>query len=1077
MIRPITVALALFVSLVACSGPTEPTAVASVSLSPNTITLASGSSTTLAATTLDSKGSALTGRIITWSSSDASVAAVSATGVVSAGQNRGGSPALVTISASSEGKTGTATVSVTPVPVAKVIFAVDSIVIDPGVSTQLSIAVQDTAGIALTGRTITWTALDTTIAKVTASGQVTAVVYTGPDRRDTRVIANAENRADTVRIVVSPLAVARVILSPDTLTLRAGTSKQLVVIPQDAQGNTLTGRTVSWTVSDTTVVNVSTVTWLLTAISYLGPNSRTSRIIAAVGQKADTLNVLVSAIPVARVLIDVDSINLSVGMLRQVSSIVYDSSGTRLTDRSVHWQSSDTSVVMVSSSGTIQTPWDLQIAGKTAFVIARSELSTDTVRVKVLANETQVLASGTGFSCALDVSGLAYCWGSNSNGQLGDGTTTDRATPVAVAGGLRFKSLVAGNVFACGLSIAGAAFCWGNNSLGRLGDGTQTNRLTPVAVAGNLSFVALYNGGINHTCGQTSAGDLYCWGYNYFGQLGDGTTINRSTPVRVQSDIRFISLAINNFRTCGIAVEGTTYCWGRGYENDLPITSPQMIPFNEKFVKLSIGEVVTCGITISARTVCWGTPGNSLDASLSATIPKAIDVPSGKQLVSISLGTWHACGQDSDGNVFCWGQNFYGQLGISLDIGRTVSPTAIVSSAQFASLSLGATHSCGLTTTAQLVCWGSHMSYQLTSNILVGQFPPVRIQVPQSLNDIFGGSPSHTCGKTVSDVGYCWGNNRSGQLGNGAKGLLSTPVTINLNDSKFAQLSTSSNGRTCGIASVGGGYCWGQNVTSPFSVSSSLVLRQIDAGPNHTCGLDSTGIAYCWGSNTYGQLGDSSLTDRTAPTAVISTVRFRQVDVGTFHTCAISTTDQLFCWGRGEFVGDSSSVGSRTTPYPVQTSQKFTKVSVSVEHSCAIALDQRVYCWGRDPYQYGNLGRLDLILLDYPLPVTADNSSFVEVYTSYWTSCGLKSSGNAFCWGLNRNNLFLSSNIQSSSIPTLVYSGGLFSKLALGDNRLCGLIADGGVECWGDNSFGSLGTEMPAYLPLAYTGPVVFMRP
>src|SRR5437660_302565 len=204
-------------------------------------------------------------------------------------------------------------------------------------------------------------------------------------------------------------------------------------------------------------------------------------------------------------------------------------------------------------------------------------------------SDIATLDAGDYHSCALRASGVAYCWGDNGNGQLGDGTTTQRLVPTAVAGGLTFASVTAGDFFTCAVTTSGAGYCWGAG--GYIGDGTTTQRLVPTSVAGGLTFAsvnAAAGTGFTNTaygCGVTTSGDAYCWGYNTFGTLGDGTTTQRLVPNTVAGGLTFADVRAGGNHTCGVTTSGAAYCWGLNGNGELGdgTTTERLVPMPVSF--------------------------------------------------------------------------------------------------------------------------------------------------------------------------------------------------------------------------------------------------------------------------------------------------------------------------------------------------------------------------------------------------------------------------------------------------------------------------------------------------------------
>ncbi|HET6230866.1 MAG TPA: hypothetical protein VFE05_12405 [Longimicrobiaceae bacterium] len=173
------------------------------------------------------------------------------------------------------------------------------------------------------------------------------------------------------------------------------------------------------------------------------------------------------------------------------------------------------------------------------------------------------VSAGSLHTCATATGGIAYCWGDNSEAQVGDSTTLTRSVPTLVARHLAFTSVTSGNRHSCGTVASGGVYCWGSDSNGQLGDGaTGFARVAPVAVTGGFSFTAAEGRGGFHSCALAAAGKPYCWGENVAGQLGEGSHTSYSIPVPVTTGLSFASIATGNRSTCGVTALGSVYCWG-----------------------------------------------------------------------------------------------------------------------------------------------------------------------------------------------------------------------------------------------------------------------------------------------------------------------------------------------------------------------------------------------------------------------------------------------------------------------------------------------------------------------------------
>ena len=403
---------------------------------------------------------------------------------------------------------------------------------------------------------------------------------------------------------------------------------------------------------------------------------------------------------------------------------------------------SATLTVRASASVAAGT-YELLIRGMTSGAPgATATLALSVVATPAAAVAFKSVVTGTNVSCALTTTGQAYCWGSNNVGQLGNGTKSAMTpTPTAVAGASTFESLslTATGQYVCGLRVDGTAYCWGSNALGQIGDGTVgTQRLTPTAVAGGLRFVSLSAGGI-HTCGLTTDSLAYCWGDNTFGQFGDGTVKGSASPVPAAPGLRFTALVASDGYACGLTPTGVGYCWGLGSAGVLgngghtstPI--PVAVSGGLAFTSITAGGFDACGLTASGDAYCWG--NNSFgDVGDGTAIPRTVPtaVAGGVRFTNLLMGREHACGVATSGTAYCWGENDFGSLGDGTTTHR-FTPTA-VGGLKFRTVSIGDSHTCGVTEIVggsnDIYCWGNNSAGQLGDGTTTPSSVPLKVRWP-----------------------------------------------------------------------------------------------------------------------------------------------------------------------------------------------------------------------------------------------------------------------------------------------------------------------------------------------------------
>ena len=381
---------------------------------------------------------------------------------------------------------------------------------------------------------------------------------------------------------------------------------------------------------------------------------------------------------------------------------------------------------------------------------------------------------------------LATTVGCGDEAQSPTAPEPSQEIPITSARGLSFRQVSAGYSHTCGLTPDNRAYCWGYNFFGQLGDGTATDRLTPIPVAGGHRFLQV-SAGTSHTCGVTLHNRAYCWGAGYTGALGDGTTAEiRLTPIRVAGRLRFRHVVAANHHSCGVTTENRAYCWGDNI----------------------FGEI-----------------GDGTRGTLRLT---PVPVSGGLRFRQVSAALLHTCGVTLNDRAYCWGTNSRGELGGGPPGDVSPTPVRVVGGLRFRRVIAGWQHTCGVTQDDQAYCWGDNVFGQLGDGTTTHRLMPLPVAGGLRFRQVAAAGQDYTCGVTSDDRAYCWGRNRVGQLGNGTIIQRLTPVA------------------------VGGG----------------LRFRQVTGRFNHSCGVNLGDVAYCWGSNSEGQLGDGTTTTRLTPVAV-----------------------------------------------------------------------------------------------------------------------------------------------------------------------------------------------------------------
>jgi uncharacterized repeat protein (TIGR02543 family) len=673
-------------------------------------------------------------------------------------------------------------------------------------------------------------------------------------------------------------------------------------------------------------------------------------------------------------------------------------------------------------------------------------------------------------SLAFTSIGKVFTWGLNDKGQLGDDSTTDKNTPTEITTHFNFGldetiiSINLGYSHSSAVSSIGRVFTWGNNYSGQLGDGTTTDRTTPTEITSRFNLdagetIISINVGISHSSALSSTGRVFTWGYNNYGQLGDGTTTTKYTPeinVATSNLIQTNTFDYSSSITEYVPVfEGYTFdVW----YTDMYLTLPYSFIIMETSDLNLFGKRAIIQYQIEYN-LASGT--NNIDNPNSYNIETATIAFEDPSKEGYTFLGWYDnetyngdaltnIEQGSIGDITLFAKWEINQYDILYNIVYIdgLGDIQLIDGETIVGISLGQLHSSAYTSLGRLLTWGENGSGQLGDGTTIDRLTPIEITSEFNLDageTIISINLREAYSSALTSTGrvFTWGNNYSGQLGDGTTTRKTTPTEItsrfNLGlDEKIISISLGGD-HSSALTSTGRIFTWGGNrfgqlgdgtssewikqltpteITSHFNLGLGETIISINLGGNHSSALTSTGRVFTWGANGSGQSGVGHISDIKTPTEITNNFNLGlnetiiSINLGHAHSSALSSTGRVFTWGYNENgeLGDGTIQITRTIPteitnrFNLGVDETIISINLGGFHSSALSSTGRVFTWGYN--NYGQLGDSTTITRAIPTEITTHfnlglGETIISINLGLSHSSALSSTGKVFTWGAN----------------------------------------------------------------------------
>jgi alpha-tubulin suppressor-like RCC1 family protein len=646
----------------------------------------------------------------------------------------------------------------------------------------------------------------------------------------------------------------------------------------------------------------------------------------------------------------------------------------------------------------------------------KSAMRTTPAKVDGIDHVTAV-SVGDDTTLVLRDDGTVWAWGDNGLGQLGDGTAQDKSHPVRVSGLVAaVKSIATNSKHVLAVTTDGNVWAWGSGEYGQLGNGASSNSQSAIKVPG-LPAVSTVKTGVRHSLALATDGTVYAWGDNSMGQLGDSTTASRSIPGRASALSNIVAISTTAWSNLALDASGRVWAWGYGGWGALgdgnysDRATPFIVPGLPQIAAIVAGNRVSVATAGDGSVWSWGDNeyGQFGDTGyLHQPSPAKVSALAG--FSGFSVGEFHVVALDPAGALRAWGGNNYGQLGVGDAADRSV-PALVSALTQFTQVSAGASHTVAVAGDGSVWAWGSNGGGELADGTAAVSNIPIAVYGPGDTIAIVAGW-FHVLALSADGSVWAWGDNTYGTLGNGSRRDSALPQRIPTLPAMSA--IAGGNNVSLALAQDGSVWSWGNGADgqlgngqtgiaqlTPVALTTISGVTQLSVRYNHVLAVRQDGSVWAWGTNSYGQLGDGTITNRSAPTPVTGLSNgVIAIAAGSFHSLALDRNGNVWAWGynSGGQLGDGT-IADRYTPVRVVGLSDVVAISAGKSASYAITRDGRLWAWG-----WNGEGELGTGTLDSYSPLARPIeglAGFLGIAGGVGSAVALRADGTVWAWGRN----------------------------------------------------------------------------